>query len=69
MFSGVPCPSGKSIRLLRARERIDADAGVDLGADAGVPRSPSNSFFPFVPAAISASMPPAEYPAMTIRLA
>ena len=34
-----------------------------------LPPSPSNSFLPFVPAAISESMPPAEYPATAIRLA
>jgi hypothetical protein len=32
----------------------------------GLPRSPSNSLRPFVPAAISASIPPAEYPATAI---
>jgi hypothetical protein len=31
-----------------------------------LPPVPSNSFFPFVPAAINESMPPAEYPATTI---
>ena len=53
-------PAEEPGRGLRAGQRIDADAGVDVRLTPALPPSPSNSLRPFVAAAISESIPPAE---------
>src|SRR5688572_24931235 len=69
MFSGVACPCGKRPPAVCAlASGYTPMHALTSELTPALPPSPSNSFRPFVPAAINASMPPAEYPATAILL-